>query len=96
MRKAINMVVVAVIAAEALVLGQGGDVMKVMAAVREALGGEQKLAAVKTVTATGQYQQAGEQTTHTPTTKQGQPAVSGVPMLVTAPGGGSRWTGADR
>ena len=58
MRKAVNVAVVAVLAAQALVLGQGGDAMKILAAVRTALGGEQKLAAITSMTATGQYRQA--------------------------------------
>jgi hypothetical protein len=37
--------------------GQGGDATRVLAATREALGGEQKLAAVKTFVATGRTRQ---------------------------------------
>jgi hypothetical protein len=44
---------VTVLAAEALVVGQGPDAMKLLADVRAALGGEEKLAAVKSVAVEG-------------------------------------------
>lgn len=51
-----------VMMAGAMLLAQGGDAAKVMAEMRQALGGEQKLAAVKTLTATGKTSRAmGEQ-----------------------------------
>ncbi len=53
MRKVMNGFVVAMVAVPALVLGQGGDVNKVLADMRAALGGADKVAAVKTMTATG-------------------------------------------
>lgn len=53
MRKLMNVVVVALVAGPALVLGQGGDVNKVLADMRAALGGADKVAAVKTLTAVG-------------------------------------------
>jgi hypothetical protein len=54
MRKVLSFMFVGVLAAETLILGQGGDAAKVLAAAREALGGEKKLAAVTALTATGQ------------------------------------------
>src|SRR5688572_25668160 len=51
MRKLMNAVVVAMVAGPALVLGQAGDVNKVLADMRAALGGAEKVAAVKTLTA---------------------------------------------
>ncbi len=53
MRKVLNGLVVAMLAVPALVIGQAGDVNKVLADMRAALGGADKVAAVKTMTATG-------------------------------------------
>ncbi len=53
MRKAFHLAVVFTLAVPVLVLGQGGDVAKILADVRKALGGEQKLAAVKNLAVTG-------------------------------------------
>jgi hypothetical protein len=53
MRKVMNGFVVVMVAVPALVLGQAGDVNKVLADMRAALGGADKVAAVKTMTATG-------------------------------------------
>lgn len=53
MRKLMNVLVVTLVAGPALVLGQAGDVNKVLADMRAALGGADKVAAVKTVTAVG-------------------------------------------
>lgn len=53
MRKLMNVLVVAMVAGPALVLGQAGDVNKVLADMKAALGGADKVAAVKTLTATG-------------------------------------------
>ncbi len=53
MRKLMNVVIVALVAGPALVLGQAGDVNKVLADMRAALGGADQLAAVKTLTAVG-------------------------------------------
>jgi hypothetical protein len=53
MRKVLSFAFVGVLAVETLVLGQGGDAVKVLAAAREALGGDKKLAAVLSLTATG-------------------------------------------
>jgi hypothetical protein len=53
MRKVMNGLVVAMLAVPALVIGQAGDVNKVLADMRAALGGADKVAAVKTLTATG-------------------------------------------
>lgn len=53
MRKLMNVLVVALVAGPALVLGQAGDVNKVLADMRAALGGADKVAAVRTLTAVG-------------------------------------------
>ncbi len=53
MRKLMNVLVVTLVAGPALVLGQAGDVNKVLADMRAALGGADKVAAVKTLTAVG-------------------------------------------
>lgn len=53
MRKVMNVMVVAMLAVPSLVIGQAGDVNKVLADMKAALGGEDKVAAVKTLTATG-------------------------------------------
>ncbi len=53
MRTVMNVVVVAMLAGPALVPGQVGDVNKVLSEMRAALGGEAKLVAVKSLTATG-------------------------------------------
>jgi len=53
MRKLMNVLVVTLVAGPALVLGQAGDVNKVLADMRAALGGADTVAAVKTVTAVG-------------------------------------------
>jgi hypothetical protein len=54
MKRAFEFVLVGVLAAEALAIGQGGDVARVLADVRNALGGEAKLSGVKTLAVTGQ------------------------------------------
>ena len=53
MKRAFQFVILTVLAAEALVLGQGADAMKVLADVRAALGGDVKLDAVKSVAVEG-------------------------------------------
>ena len=53
MRKLMNVLVVTLVAGPALVLGQAGDVNKVLADMRAALGGADKVASVKTLTAVG-------------------------------------------
>lgn len=53
MRKVMNALVVGLVAGPALVLGQAGDVNKVLADMRAALGGADKVAAVRTLTAVG-------------------------------------------
>jgi len=55
-RKLMNGLVVTVVAGPALVLGQAGDVNKVLADMRAALGGADKVAAVRTLTAVGMTQ----------------------------------------
>jgi hypothetical protein len=61
MRKLMNVVVVALVAGPALVLGQAGDVNKVLADMRAALGGADKVAAVKTLTAVGKSARTNSQ-----------------------------------
>ncbi len=53
MRKVLNLAVVTMLAAPALLLGQSGDANKVLSEMRAALGGDAKLAAVKTMTVSG-------------------------------------------
>lgn len=53
MKRIFQFVIVTVLAAQALVVGQGPDAMKLLADVRAALGGEEKLAAVKSVAVEG-------------------------------------------
>ena len=53
MKRAFQFVILTVLAAEALVLGQGPTSMKVLADVRAALGGDDKLDAVKSVAVEG-------------------------------------------
>lgn len=56
MRNALNLAAGIVFAAGALVYGQSGDANKVLADAREALGGEKKLSALKTMTVIGRTQ----------------------------------------
>ena len=53
MKRVIHTAIVTVIAAQVLIIGQGNDVARVLADVRRALGGEEKLAAMKTLSAEG-------------------------------------------
>jgi hypothetical protein len=53
MKRIFNLIVIAGLASQALVVGQGSDANKVLAMVRDALGGDKKLASVKTISATG-------------------------------------------
>lgn len=61
MRKVMNVLIVALVAGPALVLGQAGDVNKVLADMRAALGGADKIAAVKTLTAVGKSARTNSQ-----------------------------------
>jgi hypothetical protein len=54
MKRMVSTVLVSLVAGGALVAGQAGDVNKILADARRALGGEKKLAAVRTFAATGQ------------------------------------------
>lgn len=65
MRKLMNVLVVALVAGPALVLGQAGDVNKVLADMRAALGGADKVASVKTLTAVGKSARTNSQGTTT-------------------------------
>lgn len=53
MKRVFNSIVIIGLAAQALVVGQGQDASKVLSLVREALGGDKKIAAVKTLAVTG-------------------------------------------
>ena len=53
MKRVLNCIVIFGLATQALVIGQGQDASKVLALVREALGGDKRLAAVKTVAVNG-------------------------------------------
>ena len=55
-RKLVSMLAVAALASPALLLGQAGDAAKVLADMQAALGGAEKLAAVRTLTAEGTIQ----------------------------------------
>ena len=61
MRKLMNILVVTLVAGPAFVLGQAGDVNKVLADMRAALGGADKVAAVKTLTAVGKSARTNSQ-----------------------------------
>lgn len=61
MRKLMNVLIVTLVAGPALVLGQAGDVNKVLADMRAALGGADKVAAVKTLTAVGKSARTNSQ-----------------------------------
>ena len=54
MKRTLQAVFLAVFAAQALVVGQGGEVQRVLSQLRAALGGEAKLAAVKSISVEGQ------------------------------------------
>jgi hypothetical protein len=53
MKRVFNCIVIIGLAAQALVVGQGQDASKVLSLVREALGGDKKITAVKTLAVTG-------------------------------------------
>lgn len=53
MKRVMHTAVVALIAAQVLVIGQGNDVTRVVSAIRQALGGAEKLLSVKTLSAEG-------------------------------------------
>lgn len=67
MKRALQFVIVAVLAAETLVIGQGPEVGKILAEVREALGGDQKLTSVKTLAVTGRSTRVTGETSAAPT-----------------------------
>ncbi len=54
MKKTIQAVFLTLLAAQVLVVGQGADAKKIVADIRAALGGEDKLAALKTISIEGQ------------------------------------------
>ena len=53
MKRVMHSAIVTVIAAQVLVIGQGNDVTRVMSAIRQSLGGAEKLLSVKTLSAEG-------------------------------------------
>jgi len=60
MKRLCHFVVVALVAAQAITIGQGADVAKLLASVRAALGGEDKIAAVKSLAASGHTTRVSE------------------------------------
>jgi len=54
MKRALQAAILAVFAAQTLVIGQGGEVKRVLSQIRTALGGEEKLVAVKSIAVEGQ------------------------------------------
>ncbi len=66
MKRVFNFVVIAGLASQALVIGQGPDANQVLSLVRQALGGDQKLAAVKTIVATGRSTRVNGETSGAP------------------------------
>jgi hypothetical protein len=67
MKRVLCGVAAAVVAAQVLVAGQAGDVKKILADARAALGGEQKLAGLRTFAATGQSTRVSGDTSSAPT-----------------------------
>jgi hypothetical protein len=67
MKRLCHVVFVALVAAQAITIGQGGDVAKLLASVRAALGGEDKIAAVKTLAASGRTTRVSESGASQPT-----------------------------
>ena len=63
MKKTVQAVFLTLLAAQVLVVGQGADVKKVVADIRTALGGEDKLAALKTIAIEGQLNRVVNETT---------------------------------
>jgi len=59
MRRTIQALFLSLLAAEVLVVGQGADAKRVLTELRAALGGEEKLSAVKTVAIEGQVTRSG-------------------------------------
>lgn len=53
MKRVVQSVLLVALAAQAVIIGQGSEVSRVLAGVRAALGGEEKLAAVRTVAVEG-------------------------------------------
>ncbi|HKW00933.1 MAG TPA: hypothetical protein VJN96_13995 [Vicinamibacterales bacterium] len=63
MKRVFNCIVIIGLAAQTLVIGQGQDASKVLSLVREALGGDKKIAAVKTLTVSGRSAKVSGETT---------------------------------
>jgi len=60
MKRLCHLIVVTLVAAQAITIGQGADVAKLIASVRAALGGEDKIAAVKSLAASGHTTRVSE------------------------------------
>jgi hypothetical protein len=67
MKRVFHFIVIAALAAEALVLGQGADASRILADVREALGGDKKLSAVTSLTVSGRSTRVTGETSSPPT-----------------------------
>jgi hypothetical protein len=63
MKRVVQAVLLSLLAAEVLVVGQGADAKRVLSELRTALGGEEKLSAVKTVAIEGQVTRPGPEGT---------------------------------
>lgn len=63
MKKTIQAVFLTLLAAQVLVVGQGADVKKIVADIRAALGGEEKLAALRTIAVEGQVSKVVNEST---------------------------------
>jgi hypothetical protein len=63
MKKTIQAVFLTLLAAQVLVVGQGADAKKIVADIRAALGGEEKLAALKTIAVEGQVSKVVNEST---------------------------------
>jgi hypothetical protein len=66
MKKTIQAVFLTLLAAQVLVVGQGADARKIVADIRAALGGEEKLAALRTIAAEGQVSKVINENTSAP------------------------------
>jgi hypothetical protein len=63
MKKTIQAVFLTLLAAQVLVVGQGADAKKIVADIRAALGGDEKLAALKTIAVEGQVSKVVNEST---------------------------------
>jgi hypothetical protein len=65
MKKTVQAVFLTLLVAQVLVVGQGADAKKIVADIRAALGGEEKLAALKTISVEGQVSKVFNENTST-------------------------------